>query len=209
MMDTPLTINEMLERAENYFPKKEVISRTHNDVQRFTYAQTGRRTRALASALEKLGVKKGDRVGTLAWNHHRHLEVYFAAPSMGAVLHTINIRLSAEHLIYIINHAEDKVLLIDIDLLTLIENVKDQLISVKTFIVMSHDIEVPESTIEGLYSYEQLDADGDESYEFTKDIEEEDPAGMCYTSATTGKPKGVVYTHRGIYHSFWLSCRCR
>lgn len=206
MMDTPLTIVSMLERAEKYFPKKEVISRTYNGVQRFTYAQTGKRTRALASALEKLGVKKGDRVGTLAWNHHRHLEVYFAAPSMGAVLHTINIRLSAEHLIYIINHAEDKVLLVDIDLLPLIENVKDQLNSVKTFIVMSDEKEVPESTIEGLYSYEQLVADGDESYEFSKDIEEEDPAGMCYTSATTGKPKGVIYTHRGIVlHSTALS----
>lgn len=206
MMDTPLTIVSMLERAEKYFPKKEVISRTYNGVQRFTYAQTGRRTRALASALEKLGVNKGDRVGTLAWNHHRHLEVYFAAPSMGAVLHTINIRLSAEHLIYIINHAEDKVLLIDIDLLPLIENVKDQLNSVETFIVMSDEKEVPESTIEGLYSYEQLVADGDESYEFSKDIEEEDPAGMCYTSATTGKPKGVIYTHRGIVlHSTSLS----
>lgn len=206
MMDTPLTINEMLERAENYFPKKEVISRTYNGVQRFTYEETGKRTRALASALEKLGVEKGDRVGTLAWNHHRHLEVYFAAPSMGAVLHTINIRLSAEHLIYIINHAEDKVLLIDLDLLPLIEQVKDQLSSVKTFIVMSDEKEVPESTIEGLYSYEQLVADGDETFEFSKDIDEEDPAGMCYTSATTGKPKGVVYTHRGIFlHSMALS----
>src|SRR5699024_12787391 len=121
MIETTLTINEIHERIKNYFPKKEVISRKHNGVQRFTYEENGKRTRALASALEKLGVKKGDRVGTLAWNHHRHLEVYFAAPSMGAVLHTINIRLSAEHLIYIINHAEDKVLLIDIDLLPLIE----------------------------------------------------------------------------------------
>src|SRR5690625_7818387 len=117
-------------------------------MQLFTYEETGKRTRALASALEKLGVKKGDRVGTLAWNHHRHLEVYFAAPSMGAVLHTINIRLSAEHLIYIINHAEDKVLLIDIDLLPLIENVKDQLTSVKTFIVMSDEKEIHERSEE-------------------------------------------------------------
>src|SRR5699024_12441467 len=112
MMDTPLTIVSMLERAEKYFPKKEVISRTYNGVQRFTYAQTGRRTRALASALEKLGVKKGDRVGTIAWNHHRHLEVYFAAQSMGSVLHTINIILSAEHHFYIINYGYEKVLVI-------------------------------------------------------------------------------------------------
>lgn len=206
MMDTPLSVVSLIERAEKYFPKKEVISRTHSGVERFTYEEIGKRTRSLSSQLEKLGVKKGDRVGTLAWNHHRHLEVYFAAPSMGAVLHTINIRLSAEHLIYIINHAEDKVLLVDSDLLPLIENVKDQLTSVETFIVMSDEKEVPESTIEGLLSYEQLVADGDVAYEFSTDIAEEDPAGMCYTSATTGKPKGVVYTHRGIVlHSMALS----
>src|SRR5699024_4123843 len=176
-------------------PKKEVISRTHNGVQRFTYEETGKRTRALASALEELGVKKGDRVGTLAWNHHRPSGVDFAAPSIGAALHTINIRLSAELLIYNIDHAEDKLLLIDIDLLPLIETVKDQLTSVKTFIVMSDEKEIPESTIEGLYSYEQLVADGDETFEFSQDIDEEDPAGMCYTSATTVKPNGVVYNH--------------
>lgn len=205
-MDTPLTLVSLIERAEKYFSKKEVISRTHTGIQHFTYAEIGKRTRALASALEKLGVEKGDRVGTFAWNHHRHLEVYFAAPSMGAVLHTINIRLSAEHLIYIINHAEDKVLLIDIDLLPLIEQVKDEIPTVKAFIVMSDDKEIPESTLEPLYSYEQLVADGDETYEYAKDIDENDPAGMCYTSATTGKPKGVVYTHRGIVlHSMALS----
>src|SRR5699024_12586829 len=98
MMDTPLTINEMLERAENYFPKKEVISRTHNSVQRCTYEETGKRTRALARALEKLGEKKGDRVGTLAWKHHRQLEVKFADPTRSAGLHTIDMRLSAVRL---------------------------------------------------------------------------------------------------------------
>ncbi len=206
MMGTPLTVVDLIERAEKYFPKKEVISRTHTRTECLTYEQIGKRTRSLSSALASLGVKKGDRVGTLAWNHHRHLEVYFAAPSMGAVLHTINIRLSAEHLIYIINHAEDKVLLIDADLLPLVESVKDQLNTVETFIVMSDEKAVPESSIEGLLSYEQIVADGDETYQFARDIEEEDAAGMCYTSATTGKPKGVVYSHRGIVlHSTALS----
>src|SRR5699024_5029899 len=206
MMDTPLTLVSLIERAEKYFSKKEVISRTHTGIHHFSYAEIGKRTRALASALEKIGIEKGDRVGTFAWNHHRHVEVYFAAPSMGAVLHTINIRLAAEHLIYIINHAEDKVLLIDVDLLPLIEQVKDEIPTVKAFIVMSDDKELPESTLEPLYSYEQLVADGDETYEYAKDIDENDPAGMCYTSATTGKPKGVVYTHRGIVlHSMALS----
>lgn len=206
MMNTPLTLAAMIERAEKYFSKKEVISRTHGGMHRLDYGKVGRRTRALSSALETLGVKKGDRVGTFAWNHHRHLEAYFAIPSMGAVLHTINIRLSAEHLIYIINHAEDKILLIDPDLLPIIEKIKDKIPAVQAFIVMSDDDIPPQSHLKPLYSYEKLIKDGDETYEFASDLEENDPAGMCYTSATTGKPKGVVYSHRGIVlHSMALS----
>lgn len=198
MMDTPLSLVSLVERAEKLFPKKEIISRTHGGVLRYTYADMAKRTRSLASALQKLGVEKGDRVGTFAWNHHRHLETYFAAPAMGAVLHTINIRLSKEHISYIVNHAEDKVLLIDVDLLPLIEQVGDELKTVKAFIVMSDEKTVPESSLSPLYSYEQLVAEGDETFEFSTDIDENDPAGMCYTSATTGLPKGVVYSHRGI-----------
>ncbi|HZW67349.1 MAG TPA: long-chain fatty acid--CoA ligase [Pseudogracilibacillus sp.] len=198
MMDTPLSLVSVIERAEKLYPRKKIISRTHTGVLEYTYGDMAKRTRALASALEKLGVKQGDRVGTFAWNHHRHLETYFAAPAMGAVLHTINIRLAKEHISYIANHAEDKVLLIDIDLLPLIEQVKDELKTVEAFIVMSDEKTVPESSLSPLYSYEQLVADGDETYEFNQDIEENDPAGMCYTSATTGLPKGVVYSHRGI-----------
>lgn len=198
MMNTPLTLVSLIERAEKYFPKKEIISRTLGGVQRFTYKEMGARTRSLSSALESLGVKKGDRVGTFAWNHHRHLEAYFAIPSMGAVLHTINIRLSEEHLSYIINHAEDKVLLVDIDLLPLLEKVKDQLTTVEAIIVMTDETELPESTLEPLYSYENLIANADESYTFSSTIAEEDSAGLCYTSGTTGKPKGVIYSHRGL-----------
>ncbi|WP_339164028.1 long-chain fatty acid--CoA ligase [Siminovitchia sp. FSL H7-0308] len=206
MMDIPLTLTALIERAEKYFSKKEVISRTHGGLHRLNYGKIGRRTRALASALEKLGVKKGDRVGTFAWNHHRHLEAYFAIPCMGAVLHTINIRLSVEHLIYIINHAENKILLIDPDLLPIIEKIREQIPTVQAFIVMADENASIESSLESLYSYEKLVGDGDESYEFTSDIEENDPAGMCFTSATTGKPKGVVYSHRGIVlHSMALS----
>lgn len=134
MMNTPLTLVSLIERAEKYFPKKEIISRTLGGTQRFSYKEMGERTRSLASALESLGIKKGDKVGTFAWNHHRHLEAYFAIPSMGAVLHTINIRLSEEHLSYIINHAEDKILLVDVDLLPLLEKVKDDLKTVEKII---------------------------------------------------------------------------
>lgn len=198
MMDTPLSIVSLIERAEKLFPKKEIISRTHGGLMTYTYGDMAKRTRSLASALKKLGVEKGDRVGTFAWNHHRHLEAYFAIPTIGAVLHTINIRLSAEHRSYIMNHAEDKVLLVDIDLLPLVEQVKDELETVEAFIIMSDEKSVPETSLSPVYSYEQLVADGDETFEFTEDIDENDPAGMCYTSATTGLPKGVVYSHRGI-----------
>ena len=152
MMDTPLSLVSLVERAEKLFPNKEIISRSHTRVIKYTYADMVKRTRALASALQKLGVEKGDRVGTFAWNHHRHLETYFAAPSMGAVLHPINIRLAKEHISYIVNHAEDKVLLIDIDLLPLIEQVKDELTTVEAFIVMSDEKNVPESSLSPLYS---------------------------------------------------------
>src|SRR5690625_3607433 len=133
-MDYPLTIGAMMERAEKFFPKKEVISQTHDQLHRLTYKQIGRRTRQLMSVLEKAGVQAGERVGTLAWNTHRHLEIYFAAPGMGAVLHTINIRLSPEHIIYIINHAEDKVIFVDEDILPLVDKLQDHLKTVKAYV---------------------------------------------------------------------------
>lgn len=205
MMNTQLTLASMIKHTEKYFPKKEVVSRTLSGTHTFTYKESVTRMRLLSSALEKLGIKKGDRVGTFAWNHHRHLEAYFAVPSMGAVLHTINIRLSEEHILYIINHAEDKVLLIDVDLLPLIEKIHDQIETVQAFVVMTDEATLPESKIQPLYSYEELLKDADKNYKFADDLNENDPAGLCYTSGTTGKPKGVVYTHRGIYlHSMSL-----
>src|SRR5699024_2145488 len=146
MMDVSLTVGAMMERAEKFFPKKEVISKTHEHLHRLNYVQIGKRTRRLMSVLRDRGVQEGHRVGTLGWNHHRHLEIYFAAPGMGAVLHNINIRLSPEHIIYMINHAEDKVLFIDEDILPLIENIQDALKTVKAFIVMSDKDERPVST---------------------------------------------------------------
>src|SRR5699024_9292887 len=123
MMNTPLTITSMIERAEKYFPKKEVISRTHGGIHKLTYKEIGEGARAHSVALEQLGVKKGDRVGPLACNHHRHLEAYSAIPAMGAVLHTISIRRPEEHLVPSLNRAEDKVLSIDPDLLPLVEKI--------------------------------------------------------------------------------------
>lgn len=205
MMQTPLLVGSMLEHAEKFFARKQVISQTHDKLHVLTYADIGRRTRQLMSVLTELGIQKGDRVGTLAWNHHRHLEIYFAAPGMGAVLHTINIRLSVEHIIHIINHAEDKILFIDEDILPLVEKIQDQLTTVEAFVVMTDKPEMPTSTLHPLYSYEEVLHTGDPAFPFAHDMDENDPAGMCYTSATTGKPKGVMYSHRGlVLHSFAL-----
>ncbi|GER70279.1 long-chain-fatty-acid--CoA ligase [Weizmannia acidilactici] len=205
MMNTPLLLSSLIERAERYFPRKLVVSRTHTGIQRIPYAEIAKRTRRLASALEKLGMKKGDRIGSFAWNHHRHLEAYFAVPCRGAVLHMVNIRLSEDHLAYVINHAEDKILLVDVDLVPLIEKIRDRLKTVEHFVIMSDSKTLPETTLYPVSSYEAILNEGDEDYPFLHGLDENAPAAMCYTSATTGYPKGVVYSHRGLYlHSMAL-----
>jgi len=196
MMNVPLTISSMMERAEKLFSKKEIVSRTHDTITTLTYKQLGERTRRLSSALKKLGIKEGERIGTLAWNHHRHVEAYFAIPGIASVLHTINIRLSPQHISYIIQHAEDRILLIDEDLVPLVENIQSQLSTVQAYIIMTDKDVLPNTTLEPVYHYEKLLEEGDPKFQFVKDIDENTPAGMCYTSATTGNPKGVVYTHR-------------
>ncbi|WHY75044.1 long-chain fatty acid--CoA ligase [Fictibacillus enclensis] len=205
MMNVPLRVTAMMEHAEMFFPKKTVVSRTASGIRTFTYREIANRTRRLSSALKKKGVQKGDKVGTLAWNHHRHLEAYFGIPGAEAVLHTINIRLSPAHIAYIINHAKDKVLLIDQDILPLIEGIREEITGVQSFILMTDEPELPDSPLEPLYHYEALLDEGDPNFAFNPDIDENEPAGMCYTSATTGNPKGVVYSHRGIVlHSMAL-----
>lgn len=206
MMQTPLLLLDMLKRAETYYAHKQIISRTsETKIHRLTYAEWGKRTRRLAHALTKLGMKKGDKIGSFAWNQHRHLEAYFAVPCTGACLHMVNIRLSPEHISFIINHAEDKMLIIDEDLVPIIESVQDELKTVEHFIIMA-DGELPETKLPNPLSYERLLAEADEHFDFPADLDENTPAGMCYTSATTGNPKGVVYTHRSlVLHSMMLS----
>ncbi|UOF89952.1 long-chain fatty acid--CoA ligase [Fodinisporobacter ferrooxydans] len=205
MMQVPLTLPSFLFRAETLFPKKEIISRTKHGMFRYTYREYAKRTRQLSSILRKLGVKRGDHVGTLAWNDHRHLEAYFAIPCMGAVLHTINLRLSREHIRYIINHAGDKILIIDEDLIPIIESMQSELPTVDAYIILSDLDTIPATTLHPVYSYEALLKEGDPDFLYPDDLDENAPLGMCYTSATTGNPKGVIYSHRGIYlHSMCL-----
>jgi len=201
IMDYPLTLTQFFERSRKVFHRKTMATRVPGaGLQRYTYADYADRVCRLAAALAKLGLAKGDRVGTFAWNSHRHMEVYFAAPLMGMVLHTVNIRLSAQDITYIINHAEDQVLVVDASLWHLLEPIRKDLKSVKHVIVMkdSPNAQIPP----GALDYEALVADAKPVETWPK-LEETDAAGMCYTSGTTGHPKGVVYTHRGVYlHCF-------
>ncbi len=193
-----LTLPAMLERAEQVFPRKEVVSRTASGISRYTYREYGLRVRKLASALAALGVQRGDRVATLAWNHHRHLEVYFAAPCMGAVYHTLNLRLPPAHLSHVITHAGDRVVLVDPDLLPLLEPLAPQLPSVEHYIVMNDGPELPSTSLPNAKSYEALIANAAPVRSWPE-LDEWEPAGMCYSSATTGLPKGVTYTHRALW----------
>ncbi len=199
-----LTLPAMLERAERIFPQKEIVSRTSSGIFRYTYREYGQRVRRLAAALAGLGVKRGDRVATLAWNEHRHLEVYFAAPCMGAIYHTLNLRLPPAHLIHVINHAADKILMVDPDLLPLLEAIAPQLTTVEHYIVMDDGPEPPKTKLPHVTFYESLVAAAQPMRQWPE-LDEWDPAGMCYSSATTGLPKGVIYTHRALWlHSMLL-----
>jgi len=196
MMDYPLLVHQFLERASTFTPDKEIVTREGEGTHRYTYADLMRRTSRLSNALAGLGVGVGDRVGTFAWNTYRHLEAYFAAPVMGAVIHTINIRLSADDLVYIINHAGDKVILVDLDLVPVLEPLASRLESVEHFIIMTDDRSFSTS-LPSAHNYEDLLSEAADNYSPVK-LDENSPAGLCYTSATTGRPKGVIYSHRGV-----------
>jgi fatty-acyl-CoA synthase len=203
MMNYPLLLTNFMQHAARFYPDKEIASVYTTGTFRYTYADWYKRTSQLAGALSSLGIKKGDRVASFSLNNHRHLELYFGVPCMGAVLHTLNIRLSAENLVYIINHAEDRILFIDEDVYFLIEPFKDQLKTVEKYVIMSQSGVMPQTTLSPVVLYDDLIKDFPESYDFPIDRDENDPCLICYTSATTGDPKGVVYSHRGlVLHSF-------
>ena len=202
MMQFPLTLVSLLERAGKLFPKVEIISqRPDNTTHRYTYGDLYRRARALASLLQDFGLQAGDRVATLMWNQYAHLEAYFAIPVIGGVLHTLNLRLHPDELAYIVNHAEDRFLIVDDVLLHLFEKIKHQVNLERVVVVPFSGSPVPQ----GYDDYEQLLAQSNGCPNYA-DLDENDAAGMCYTSGTTGKPKGVVYSHRALaLHSYSIS----
>jgi fatty-acyl-CoA synthase len=187
----------MVNRAVRLFSRKEIVTETDGEPHRYTYGDWGKRVAQLAHALQQAGVTEGDRIATFAWNTYRHFELYYAIPCMGAVLHTLNIRLFAEQLVYIVNNAEDKVIFVDGDLVPLLEGLADQLPTVKLYVIMG---EAPHATgkLQPSVDYETFIGGQPTTYEWPK-LDENAAAAMCYTSGTTGNPKGVVYSHRSIF----------
>ena len=206
MQEHKLLVSSLIEHAANCHPDAEIVSRTvEGPIHRSTYGEVHRRAKRLANALSALGVQGGDRVATLAWNGYRHMELYFAVSGMGAVLHTVNPRLFPEQLEYIIGHAEDAVLCFDLTFLPLVEKLAPSLGSVRAFVAMTDRAHMPASSIPNLLCYEDLLAAQSEEYAWP-DLDEGTAASLCYTSGTTGMPKGVLYSHRSTVLHALAAC---
>lgn len=202
MQDRPLLISSLIDHAATFHPHAEVVGRTvEGPVHRTNYAEIQRRSRQVANALKTLGIEAGDRVGTLAWNTYRHLALYFGVSGSGAVLHTVNPRLFPEQIDYIVNHAEDKVLFFDTTFAPLVEKLAPGLKSVRAFIAMADRAHMPAIDVPNLLCYDELVGAQSESYAWPE-FDERTASSLCYTSGTTGNPKGVLYSHRStVLHS--------
>ncbi|MFN2581703.1 MAG: long-chain fatty acid--CoA ligase [Candidatus Dormibacteria bacterium] len=199
MQDVPLTLTEVLRRGERVFPDSEVITFQGESARHTRFGDVATRIRRLANGLRRLGVQPGDRVGTLCWNHQEHQEAYFAVPCMGAVLHTLNLRLQPQQLAQIVNHGADKVIVVDVSLAPLLGAIRQHLTTVEKVIVVGQgDTGALGETI----AYDDLIAGESDSFDWPV-LDERSAAAMCYTTGTTGDPKGVAYSHRSMYlHAF-------
>jgi len=198
MMNYPLTIDRILEHANRLYPGKSIYTKLPDgSMHHYTYAHLYKRVKRLGNVLDRLGVRSGDRVGTFAWNNYQHLELYFGIPGAGAVCHTLNVRLFPDQLAFVINHAEDRVIFVDGNLLPLLERVAERIEGVAHFILFNAHRGV-ETKLKNVLHYEELMADVDEDFDW-RVSDENEAMGLCYTSGTTGDPKGVLYSHRSMY----------
>ena len=203
MMNTPLLISAIAEHGSRFHGDREIVSVTgDNPRHRYTFRQAIDRSRQLANALDKLGLDHGDRVATLAWNDYRHLEIYYAVSGAGYVCHTVNPRLFPDQLIYIINHAEDRWIFVDAMFVPLLEKISEHIKDVEGFVVLTDAAHMPETSLPNVICYETLIADESAEYAWP-DLDENSASALCYTSGTTGDPKGVLYSHRStILHAY-------
>jgi fatty-acyl-CoA synthase len=198
-MDYPLTLQLIFERGTRLFPEREIVTGGSSGAHRYTYGEFGQRVHRLANALKELGLEPGDRVATFAWNHYRHLELYFAVPMLGGVLHTLNIRLFHEQLTYIVNHAADRFIFVDRSLLPVLRQLQPSFESVEKLVLMDDG---GDTDAGDALDYERLLGAAAESCTFPR-LDEDDAAMLCYTSGTTANPKGVAYSHRALtLHTF-------
>ena len=203
MQDWPLLISKIIEHGARCHGSREVVTYTvEGDVHRYTIADCHLRSKKLAQALERFGIRHGDRVATLAWNTYRHVESWYGIAGMGAVTHTVNPRLFGEQIVYIINHAGDRVLFLDLSFVPMVEAFAHELESVEAFVIMTDPDHMPETSLANTICYETLLEAEDGAYSWPV-LDENAAAGLCYTSGTTGNPKGVLYSHRSNFLHTW------
>jgi acyl-CoA synthetase (AMP-forming)/AMP-acid ligase II len=203
MQDWPLLVHKIIDHAARYHGSREIVTRTvEGPIHRTNYAEVRSRARRVAKALDRFGVTLGDRVATLAWNTHRHLEAWYGITGLGAIYHTLNPRLFPDQIAWIANHAEDKVLFFDITFAKLVEQIAPKLPTVKLFVAMTDRAHLPDAKIPDLVAYEDFIAAADDDFAW-KEFDERTACGLCYTSGTTGNPKGVLYSHRSnVLHAY-------
>jgi 3-(methylthio)propionyl---CoA ligase len=205
MMEMPLLISSLIEHAGSVHGKQEIVTRTvEGPIHRSTWSATHNRSKLLAESLSASGVVEGDRLATLAWNTHRHLEIYYGVSGMGAICHTLNPRLHPTQLTYIINHAEDRVLFLDLTFIPLVESISEELTSIERYVVLTDGAHLPDTSLPNVVAYEDFISEADGGFEWPV-LDESSAAALCYTSGTTGHPKGVLYSHRStVLHAFGI-----